>query len=102
MLTTDVKKRPSIEELLKKEWLRDDATIALAHDIMNLPVPQPLEEQRPTSSSCNRTINSTVDLTVSSPPAKAADTTSDILFVRPYEVTGDNENVQPSKRRRLR
>lgn len=81
LLTTDANKRPSIHELLRKEWL-DFNTILMAHKIMKIPLP------RGTRMATNV-------------PHCAADSTTGV-FALPYEVNTANENEQPSKRRRLR
>lgn len=77
LLTTDVQKRPSIDELMQHRWLKDRQIKRLAHEKMKLP----LDENRPEPMN-NR------------PDAE--------IFVRPYEVDVDSENIQSSKRRRLR
>lgn len=77
LLTTDVQKRPSIDELMRHRWLNDREMKGLAHAIMNIP----LDENRP------EPVNNRPDAGI---------------FVRPYEVDVDSENIQSSKRRRLR
>lgn len=86
LLTVDAAQRPSIHELLRKKWL-DFSTISLAHKIMKIPLPQHYE-MRGTRIALNV-------------PQCAADSTTGV-FALPYEVNVANENVQPSKRRRLR
>lgn len=87
LLTTDVKKRPSIDQLLRHKWLADYSMISTAHKIMNLPLPRTYETEA-TRMALN-------------PPLCEADSTSSV-FARPYQVDVESENVQCSKRRRLR
>lgn len=86
LLTTDVKKRPSINQLIQAKWLRDSPMITLAHNIMGLKVPQHYQ------TSATRLAIHTPQITVNS---------GSELFARPYAVDVDSENVQPSKKRRL-
>lgn len=83
LLTIDVKKRPSIDELMQHRWMRDINMITTTHAIMKLPIPDH------------------VTRLAMSAPAGQKNHASDV-FVRPYEVDIDSENVQSSKRRRLR
>lgn len=71
LLTIDVQKRPSIDQLIEHKWF-DRNVIELAHKIMDLPL-LPVER------------------------------TNDVdIFLRPYDVKVDSEDVQSAKRRRLR
>lgn len=87
LLTTNVKRRPSIDQLLKHKWLADYSMISTAHRIMDLPLPSTYEKE-----------GTRMALNV---PQCEADSTSGV-FARPYQVDVDSENVQSSKRRRLR
>lgn len=87
LLTTNVEKRPSIDQLLRHRWLCDYSMISTAHKIMKLPLPKTYE-----------TKGTRMALNV---PQCEADSTIEI-FARPYQVDVDSENVQSSKRRRLR
>lgn len=78
LLTTDVTKRPSIDQLLKHKWLRDRNMIVTAYKVMGIPLEKSQEFSIPWRSG------------------------KDDGFTRPYEVDVDSENVQSSKRRRLR
>lgn len=86
LLTVDADRRPSIHELLRKDWL-DYSTISLAHKIMKIPLPQHYE-----MGGTRMAMNV---------PQCAADSTTG-LFALPYQVNVTNENEQPAKRRRLR
>lgn len=86
LLTTDVKKRPSIEQLIQTNWLRDSQMITKAHKIMKLRVPQHYQTQ------ATRVAIQAPRGTANSGPE---------VFARPYAVDIDSENVQPSKKRRL-
>lgn len=86
LLTVNVNQRPSIHQLLRHKWL-DHNTISAAHTIMKIPLPRNFE-----------THTTRMGLNVAQCPA---DSTSGI-FVRPYQVDVDSENVQSSKRRRIR
>lgn len=80
LLTTNVYKRPSIDELLKHKWFKDSAVIDLAHTIMKIPKPE-------------KTIVSTT--TVKSPDNSG-------VFLHPSSyVSVENANVQSAKRRRI-
>lgn len=72
LLTVNVMQRPSIVQLLRHKWLGDCDMRTAAHAIMRIPL-----EPEPVKDD-------------------------DDIFARPYEVDNDNENVQSSKRRRLR
>lgn len=74
LLTTDVRRRPSIDQLMQHRWLKDRDMLTLAHTVMNI-----TNEEEPI---------------VSKPMGD--------VFARPYEVDVDSDNVQSSKRRRLR
>lgn len=88
LLTTNVDKRPSIDQLLRHKWLRDYSMISTAHKIMKLPLPKNMFQAGSTRMAL-------------SVPQCPADSTSEV-FARPYQVDIDSENVQSSKRRRLR
>lgn len=81
MLTVDVKKRPSIEQLLNHEWLNDYEMKMKAHQIMKIAPP-------PRSFVNNVTAN-----------AHAHN------FIVPYRVEeirpSNDENAQPMKKRRI-
>lgn len=79
LLTTNVRKRPSIDELLKHKWFKDTEVIDLAHTIMQIPIPE-------------KTI-------VSTNTVKTPDSTG--VFLRPYVVNVENGNMQSAKRRRI-
>lgn len=79
LLTTNVRKRPSIDELLKHKWFKDTEMIDLAHTIMKIPLPE-------------KTIVSANTITT---------TDSSGVFLRPYVVSVDHGNVQSAKRRRI-
>lgn len=86
LLTTDVDKRPSIEQLLRHKWLADYKMISTVHKIMQLPMPKHCETQA-TRMALN---------------APSCSTEANSIFARPFEVDVDSEDVQSSKRRRLR
>lgn len=86
MLTTNVQKRPSIDQLINTKWLRDSDMISTAHKLMGLPMPQHYELAK------TRLAIQTPTVTANSGPE---------IFARPYAVDIDSENVQPSKKRRL-
>lgn len=86
LLTTDVKKRPSIEQLIQTKWLRDSNMITMAYNIMGLKVPQHYETEA-------------TRLAIHAPRSTA--NSGNEFFARPYAVDIDSENVQPSKKRRL-
>lgn len=79
LLTTNVYKRPTIDELLKHRWFKDTPVIEMAHTVMKIPQPE-------------RTI-------VSTNTVKTDDTSG--VFLRPYVVNVENGNVQSAKRRRI-
>lgn len=92
ILTTDVEKRPSIDEVLKHPWLFDDYNMmCTAHRLMNIPEPPlPMDKK---------------EIKVRSTSVEHSS-----VFVKPFEVDKLNselsniiENVQqpPPKRRRL-
>ncbi|XP_055295026.1 ovarian-specific serine/threonine-protein kinase Lok [Sitodiplosis mosellana] len=87
LLTTDVKKRPSIDQLIQTKWLRDSDMITTAHNIMGLKVPQHYQ-----TNATRLAIHA---------PRTTANSGSDHGFLRPYAVDIDSENIQPSKKRRL-
>ncbi|XP_031624193.1 ovarian-specific serine/threonine-protein kinase Lok-like [Contarinia nasturtii] len=87
MLTTNVNKRPSIDQLLLTKWFRDGDMIGIAHKLMNIPMPHHY-----TSSATRLAIQVPKDIANSEPS----------VFLRPYAVDIDSENIQPSKKRRLR
>lgn len=87
LLTTDVKKRPSIDQLIQTKWLRDSTMITQAHKIMGLKVPQHYQ-----TSATRLAIHT----------AQSTGNSGSEFFARPYAVDVDSENVQPSKKRRLR
>lgn len=69
-MTTDVQKRPSIDQLIEHKWF-DRNVVELAHRTMDVPLP--------------------------------VERTNDVdIFLRPYDVKDDSEDVQSAKRRRLR
>lgn len=75
LLTTDVKRRPSIDQLMQHRWLKDDhEVLKLAHTHMKIKYEEKFE-------------------------VKVA---KDDVFLRPYAVNVESDNVQSSKRRRLR
>lgn len=86
LLTTNVQRRPSIDQLLRHKWLADYSMISTAHKIMKLPLPDTYETEATRMALV---------------PQCEADSTSEV-FARPYQVDVDSENVQSSKRRRLR
>lgn len=89
LLTTNVDKRPSIDQLMQTKWLRDSTMMKLTHELMNLPMPEHYE-----TKATRLAINV---------PRSTADSSS-AVFAKPYQVTGgiDSDTVQPSKKRRLR
>lgn len=89
LLTTDVTKRPSIDQLLKHQWLCDYEMMCKAHIIMNL-APPPLNLQQ-------QLINIQNTRESRSNPG---------VFIKPFEVekvqnTEIPENAPPSKRQRI-
>lgn len=89
LLTTDVDRRPSIQQLLQTAWL-DYTTVSMAHNIMKIPLPP------------HFAWNTNGTRMAMNVPQCEADSTSGGIFARPYKVDVDSENVQSSKRRRLR
>lgn len=87
LLTTNVSKRPSIDQLLQTKWLRDSQMMKTAHILMNLPMPEHYE------------MNAT-RLAIHVPRSTA--NSSAEVFAKPYEVDIESDTVQPSKKRRLR
>lgn len=87
MLTTNVHKRPSIDQLLLTKWVRDSDMIETVHNIMKMPMPHHY-----TSAATRLAIQVSKDVANS----------ESSVFLRPYAVDVDSENIQPSKKRRLR
>lgn len=87
LLTTNVQKRPSIDQLLRTKWLRDSEMMKIAHAVMKLPMPQHYE-----TNATRLAINV---------PRSTGNSGMD-FFAKPYEVDTHDDTVQPSKRRRLR
>lgn len=87
MLTINVNKRPSINQLLQTKWLRDSKMMRTAHTLMKLPMPEHYE------SNATR-------LAINVPQSTGNSSTE--VFAKPYEVDIESDTVQPSKKRRLR
>lgn len=81
MLTVNVDERPSIDQLLKHDWLNDYSMKCKAHKIMKIAAPAPFADSSNTAKAC-------------------ADN-----FAVPYNVEeirpANDENAQPMKKRRM-
>lgn len=110
LLTANVDKRPSIDELLKHQWLNDYEMKCKAHRIMSLsPPPKPITPSTITSPrlSSNRIIDRPK---ITHGVYKKEDQINlSNVFVRPFDKKMPNnddtilitDNGQPSKRRRI-